>query len=427
MSECVETSPFTLHGDASAALPQRASDARPVLLFYCQHSLGIGHLTRSFALARALAALFRVVFLNGGPVPAGVPIPSAMEVIDLPPLGMDDGHTVVSRDADHSVDSARARRRALILHAVEASRPAVVLIELFPFGRKKFAGEILALIRAARRQPDGPACIACSLRDILVDARRDQQHFDDRARWLANRYFDVVLVHSDPDFARIEDSFRPRKPLTVALHYTGYVVPARALAAPAARGKHVLVSAGGGIVGFPLFVAGLQAQARLWPEFGLPMRIVAGPFLPEEEWTQLQRFAADLPGVELVRHVPDMAAEMRQARLSISQCGYNTALDIVVAGVPALVVPYVAAGENEQSRRAEALASLHAVRYLPGDALDGPGLTRAIRAALEFVPRPAALSLAGAQTSANLLAAMVMARARASAGTRHSDKGIQHD
>ena len=31
------------------------SEMRPVLLFYCQHSLGIGHLTRSFALATALA------------------------------------------------------------------------------------------------------------------------------------------------------------------------------------------------------------------------------------------------------------------------------------------------------------------------------------------------------------------------------------
>ena len=39
---------------------------RPALLIYCQHSLGIGHLTRSFALAAALAERFRVVFLNGG-------------------------------------------------------------------------------------------------------------------------------------------------------------------------------------------------------------------------------------------------------------------------------------------------------------------------------------------------------------------------
>jgi predicted glycosyltransferase len=43
------------------------SDLKPALLFYCQHSIGMGHLTRSFALALALARDFRVAFLNGGP------------------------------------------------------------------------------------------------------------------------------------------------------------------------------------------------------------------------------------------------------------------------------------------------------------------------------------------------------------------------
>ena len=83
----------------------------PTLLFYCQHSLGIGHLTRSFALAQALSRHFRVVFLNGGRLPPGVPVPAAIERIDLPPLGMDDGHTVVSRDGQLDVARAQAERR----------------------------------------------------------------------------------------------------------------------------------------------------------------------------------------------------------------------------------------------------------------------------------------------------------------------------
>jgi len=43
--------------------------ARPRLLFYCQHSLGMGHLIRSFSIADGLAKHFEVVFLNGGPLP----------------------------------------------------------------------------------------------------------------------------------------------------------------------------------------------------------------------------------------------------------------------------------------------------------------------------------------------------------------------
>lgn len=384
----------------------RPEGARPTLLFYCQHSLGIGHLTRSFALAAALAQRFSVVFLNGGRLPPGLQVPADLERIDLPPLGMDDGHTLVSRNDQHSVTAAQAQRLRLIQQTLASTRPAVLLVELFPFGRKKFAGEILPLIRAARRQPGGPARVVCSLRDILVDARPDQQHHDDRARWLADRYFDAVLVHADPAFARLQDSFRPSQPLRTKVHYTGFVVPERVLAPPARRGRHLLVSAGGGIVGEDLFAAALAARERLTEP--LPLRIVAGPFLPEPQWQALQRRARGLVGVELLRHVPDMVAEMRRARVSLSQCGYNTALDLVVSGVPALVVPYRTATENEQSQRALRLAELGAVQHLGADAAACPAtLARALAGLLDFWPRPSVLSLDGAARSTEILAGLL--------------------
>ena len=380
--------------------------ARPALLFYCQHSLGIGHLTRSFALAAALSQDFKIVFLNGGRLPPGLPVPGGIEIIDLPPLGMDDGHTVVSRDAKQDVAQAVAQRRAMIESAVRLHRPAVLLVELFPFGRKKFAGEILPLIRLAKRQP---ARVVCSLRDILVDARPDQQHHDDRARWLADRYFDAVLVHADPALARLEDSFHPRRPLRVPVHYTGYVVPVRANAMAAPRGPQLLVSAGGGIVGKALFHTALQARTLMREP--LPMRLIAGPFLPESEWLALQEAARGEAGIELLRQVPDMVAEMRHARASISQCGYNTALDILVARVPALVVPYATATENEQAERASKLAALGAMQQLDPAALCPARLAAAIEALLGFTPSAVSLGLDGAADSARYLQQLVRERA----------------
>lgn len=379
------------------------SPKRPALLFYCQHSLGIGHLTRSFALAAALREHFHIVFLNGGRLPDGVPVPEGIVRIDMPPLGMDDGHSLVSRDGARDVSQAQIERRALIDLALAQWQPAVVLVELFPFGRKKFAGEILPLIRRARGQVV-PARIVCSLRDILVDARRDQQHHDDRARWLADRYFDAVLVHADPAFARLEESFHPSRPMRTPVHYTGYVVPQRPREAAPARGRHLLVSAGGGIVGDPLYRTVLQARPLMRQP--LPLRIVAGPFLPEPQWHWLVDAVRDEPDVQLVRHVPDMVAEMRRARASLSQCGYNSALDIVGAGVPALVVPYEAPGENEQRCRAEALGRLHALQMLPSALCTPARLAVALDDLLEFAPRAAALDLAGAAGSAALLARM---------------------
>ncbi len=377
---------------------------QPVLLFYCQHSLGIGHLTRSFALAAALGAHFRVVFLNGGRLPPGLPVPEGVQMVHLPALGMDDGHTVVSRDGAHDVAQAMTQRRSLIDAAVREHAPSVLLVELFPFGRKKFAGEILPLIRAAKRQPGGPARVVCSLRDILVDARPDQQHHDDRAQWLTDRYFDAVLVHADPALARLEDSFHPRRPLRTPVHYTGYVVPTRAAAAATPRGAHLLVSAGGGIVGHALLRTALQARAlRPHP---WPMRLIAGPFLPDAHWHELQALAHGQPGVELLRQVPDMVAEMRAARASISQCGYNTALDIIVSQVPALVVPYATANENEQGERAARLEARGAMQQLDAADLQPHALADAIDRLLTFAPRASALGLQGAADSAQRLTRM---------------------
>ncbi len=375
----------------------------PPLVFYCQHSLGIGHLTRSFALAASLREHFHVVFLNGGRLPPGIVVPEGIEVIDLPPLGMDDGHTLVSRDAARlDVAAAQVQRRELIERAITQHRPAVLLVELFPFGRKKFAGEILPMIRQVRRQRGAAAQVICSLRDILVDARPDQRHHDDRARWITDRYFDAVVVHADPAFARIEESFHPTRPMRTGVHYSGYVVPRRAAFAVAPRAAHILVSAGGGIVGDALYRTVLDARALL--NAPPPLRIIAGPFLPEMEWLALRERAHNMPGVELLRHVGDMVAEMRQARASISQCGYNSALDIVGAGVPALVVPYETPSENEQRTRAQRLAALGAMQILPAAELNPERMAQAIDALLEFRPRPAALDLDGADHTAQLLA-----------------------
>jgi predicted glycosyltransferase len=328
---------------------------KPSLLFYCQHSLGIGHLTRSFALVQALSKDFRIIFLNGGRLPPGVKVPPFMSRIDLPPIGMDDGHTLVSRDKSFDLDFARAERRRLIDLTVRNVRPEILLVELFPFGRKKFASEILPMIRETRRLSADRALVICSLRDILVDVRPDQARHDDRARWLTDRYFNAVLVHADPAFAKLEDSFHPSKAMRTPILYSGFVVPERLRHTGTARGDHLLVSAGGGIVGDELFRAVLAARSLL--KVYLPIRIVAGPFLPEAQWLSLSEMARDLPGVTLVRHVPDMVEEMRVARASVSQCGYNTALDLVVSEVPALVVPYETRTENEQSQRAERLVA----------------------------------------------------------------------
>ncbi len=54
---------------------------------------------------------------------------------------------------------------------------------------------------------------------------------------------------------------------------------------------------------------------------------------------------------------PDFRALLGHAALSVSQAGYNTALDVLAAGVRAIFVPFAAHDETEQTDRARALAA----------------------------------------------------------------------
>jgi len=382
---------------------------RPALLLYCQHALGMGHLVRSLVLAGALAERFRVVFLNGGPVPRGVARPRGVTFVDLPPLGFDTEGRLVSRDGRRSVARAEEVRRATILQTFRELRPEIILVELFPFGRKKFAGELMPLFDAAHALGSARPLLVSSLRDILVTGRKNQADHDARACALANRYLDAVVVHADPRFVRLEQSFQPPEPLRVPVHYTGFVVGERS-AAPATA-ERVVVSAGGGIVGGPLFRAALDAQGLLWRAERLPMTLVAGPFLPANEWRAVTR-ARKRPGLVVRRSVANLEDELRRAAVSVSQCGYNTALELVRARVPAVVVPFRERGEDEQWTRARRLEQLGIVRVLAPERLDGATLAEEIRKVRERRPAAVALDLDGASSTTDLLLAMLAGRRR---------------
>ena len=380
---------------------------RPAILFYCQHSLGMGHLVRSLALADSVRRRFRVVLLNGGRMPKGIIVPAGIEIVNLPPLGMNEANQLVSHDKRFSVDRALDRRQRLIRESFAKLRPAVVLVELFPFGRKKFAGELLPLLHAAR-QPETRALVVCSLRDILISQRKNQQEHDDRAASWANEFFDLVLVHSDPSFARFEESFQPRIPLRVPVQYTGFVVPRGAtVRREASQRKAIVVSAGGGVVGEPLLRLAIEAHRHFADDTGIEMKIIGGPLLPQESWQLLRSLARGRKRLKLIRHVSDLAGELSGAAVSISQAGYNTCLDVLRAGVPALLVPFAREAENEQRRRALRLQDLGLVRVLDESEQTSESLATEIRGLLNFKFAKPALDLNGAERSAELIESML--------------------
>ena len=357
--------------------------------FYVQHLLGIGHLRRAAAIARAMrAAGFEVTLASGGLPVQGIP------VLQLPPASSDASFKQLFDQHGKPVDEAwKSARREAMLAAWRSSGANVLLVELFPFGRRQMRFELIPLLDAAK----GSALIACSVRDVIA-ARSDPRRAYEMLE-LAERYFDRVLVHGDPRVAPFEKSFPLAPRLGARLHYTGYVVE------PAEKGgegaNEVLVSVGGGAVGQRLLAAALAARPltslkdRTW-------RLLAGINAAEADIAALRARAPS--GVIVERNRDDFTARLANCVLSVSQAGYNTVMETLSARARAVVVPFAGAGETEQTLRARLLAARGLLEVVGEETLGAATLAAAIERALARPrPAPSDIDLDGAAASARLL------------------------
>lgn len=379
--------------------------SRADVLFYVQHLLGIGHLRRAALIAKAAdAAGLKVVFASGGLPHPGLDLGGArLEQLTPALRTADEAFSRLVTAAGIPLDEAgESARRRQLLALFEATRPAVLLTEMFPFGRRQMRFELLPLVEAARRAPWRPRIVA-SVRDILTTLKQPG-----KAAWIvetAQRFYDRVLVHGDPALVPFERTFPEAAALSDRLVYTGYVVgQAVAPAGAGAGGGEVLVSTGGGAVAEPLVTAALKARA-FSPLKDAPWRVLIGDNLPEARFRALAEAAP--PGMTVERSRPDFLALLRAARLSVSQAGYNTALEVLAAGVPAVVVPFAAGSETEQTLRAELLAEQGRLVVVPERDLTPASLAEGIARALALPPAPRlSLKLDGAAETARLLRAL---------------------
>ena len=336
------------------------------LLFYCQHVLGMGHLIRSLEIVRGLSD-FDVCFLNGGESIAGFRPPAHIEIINLPPISSDAAFRELhATDNQRSLEQTREIRKNLLLETCARVQPEVLVIEMFPFGRRKFAFELIPLLESAKaRNPQTK--IVCSLRDILV-SKRDQARFEDEVCRLVAQYFDLVLVHSDPRFQRLDETFFRTSDLNCPVVYTGFVAQTSSTsgtAAPAGQGeKTILVSIGGGRVGSELIHCAIKASRMIGDQVPHRLLIFTGPYMPEAEFQQIQTLIIDRPAVTLQRYTTDFLSLLRGADLSISMAGYNTSMNIIVSGTRAIVYPFTGNNDQEQTIRADKLQALGLVEVI---------------------------------------------------------------
>ncbi|MBL4768961.1 MAG: glycosyltransferase [Rhodobacteraceae bacterium] len=371
------------------------------------HLLGTGHLSRALTLARAFVAKGHDMLVASGGMPAPQLDHSDIQILQLPPLQSDGTNfTRLLDDTGLPADESYLSNRSEILNrAFAAFRPEILITELYPFGRRILSTEFLSLLDTAKALLTPPTVLS-SIRDILAPPSKPSKAT--RADEIIARYYDAVLVHSDPQTTQLDQSWPVSGKLAPFLHYTGYVAPPNASTHPDNTGTgEILVSAGGGSVGDALFETAVQA-ARLDPN--QQWRLLVGGSNAKDrvaKYSQLARGTRTI--IEPARS--DFRQMLHGAAASVSMCGYNTALDLLQAGTPAVMIPFDAGNEVEQTLRATSLASMPGLSVLSSVDLTPEMLNLHLQQVINDGPRvDGGLNFDGAAQTVRLACDMAEAR-----------------
>ena len=374
------------------------------ILYYCQHVLGVGHFHRSLEICRACSENHRVTMIVGGPaIEIGR---EPFEFLKLPGLQMDKHFSGLQTcDPALELEKVKTQRIETLRSFFQTWQPDCVILELYPFGRKAFRFELTPLLEEAR---DRTCTVLCSLRDILVEKKTDRSMWEDRVVDTLNRYFDGLLVHADPRIVTLDATFGPIEQLKVPIYYTGFITPRprangrteiRAQLGLSDNDQMIVTSIGSGSVGAPLLEAVANAARFDDTMRDLRFQMFTGPYCPPEVVEKLQ--TTEQQNVTIERFADHFVDWLAAADLSVSMAGYNTSMNTLAAGVPALMLPFDQ--NREQRLRVEQLIGDHSIRMLEEQDLTPQRLAALIRTQLQAGRYRTRLDLDGARQTVALL------------------------
>ena len=375
-----------------------SASTRPRLLYYCQSLVGVGHLTCSLRIILELLAHSDVDLVYGGldaAMPAAQP---GLRTLRLPTLLHDeDSGEFYAPDGGPEADlQAVWAARAQAIGAFLGPRYQAIVVEFYPFGRRRFKREIIGLFDAVRAS-SGRVPIFTSVREVLVPRAQDKER---RMVDAVRKHIHTVFVRGDPAVIRLDETFSLAHEIEDRLCYTGYISPPP-VSQQLARKPQVLVSQGGGNVGQELLHSAIGAAA-LMP--ALSFVLAAGSRTPADEIAAL-RACVHSGNVQVVPFLHDFQRHLRESAVSISMGGDNTLLDVLTARTPALAYPYQ--GNSEQGFRIRKFAQQGLLHELRPEDLAPERLRDKIELALRTPYPTRTIRVGGARTTSDRIRAVL--------------------
>lgn len=372
------------------------------ILYYCQSLVGVGHLACSLRVIEQLLRHCEVDLIQGGlDMARGIVHPRYRNLRLTPLLHDESSGAFFDPDAARGVDAIWAARERQIDAFLRFPYEAIV-VEFYPFGRRRFKPEIMRLFRAVRARC-GPVPVFTSVREVLVPRPLESER---RMVESVRKYIDTVFIRGDPTIVRFDDTFSLAPLIADQLCYTGYIAPPPLRDAPT-RSSQIVVSQGGGNVGQELLEAAIAVAPAL-P--GYRFVLAAGARTAPEALEAL-RAQVRSRNVEIHPFLADFQRRLAESALSISMGGDNTLMDVVTTRTPALAWPYQ--DNSEQGLRVRKFAEKGLLHELSAQDFEAAHFKRRIEQALAAPYPEHAVNADGARVTCERILVALDARANA--------------
>ena len=381
------------------------------ILFYVQSCRGVGHVHRIAAIATSLSSTHpsaKVIIASGGPEIPDLLLRlkkyKSITFIQLETLQAAQSETwkLVDIHQKPITTELEARRRNALLGLLRSEKPTTVVIEMFPFGRRRFHFEIEPLLDACYEQPKRPLII-CSVRDLLVQQKSIDQ------KWSLNKintYFDHVFVHGDPNIIPFGRTFIYAKELSSKIIYTGYVIdnerqytyqqsnPISSTSTKSTKStkststNEIFVSTGGsGSGNIELFyksimLARLRLSAIAHKQGDVKMRNITWRVrINQCRWDELlewrkqfdERYVDEINNASYMSDVnfptilwecnqdSDFLEKLSTCTLAIVQGGYNTTMETILTNTKTIMIPISTGARGKDTEQLQRATAFHAL------------------------------------------------------------------
>ena len=351
---------------------------------YCHNLYGLGHIIRSTRIAKALidSGRFLPVLLTGCRSLDTIEIPKGIVVEKLTPLSND--------FFDLKRYEIQEERIKHIQSFIYKFKPHIVLVDTVPLGYRK------------------------ELRALLINSKTDlpNTNFVLGLPYAPHDGFDAFLINPEDKKAIHNYNYGIKYGdnnwgselgiLDIPFKNVGEIAgdkPPNSIE----NSTTILITGGGGAVSASMLKPMLKAT-QMSRQSGYQVKFVIGPLADFEEMNTLVQGVSNF---EIIKNAPIEKA-LRDAKIVISRCGYNSAIALVRTKLPIIFFPYdgSASGVGEQFKRARKLQKLKNVQLVnPYESDAVSQLENAINVALhsQEIERECPFSVNGAEETLQFL------------------------